>query len=113
MNLDEIDLTSRRPKIKVGHKTTMGVLFLRNIIVDFNIKSRKRIKNVKISSEIENFFGPSRGHFPFHLPSPSEKEMEVEGEASVKLPDFRDFWKFSVFEGLFVDSFEAFLNVFW
>ena len=34
------------------------------------------------------------------------------GSASVKLPDFRDFLKFSVFEELFVDSFEAFLNVF-
>ena len=80
MNLDEIDLTSRRPNIKVGHKTTMEGLFLRNIIVDFNIKNIKRIKNVKISSEIENFFGPTRGHFPFHLPSPSPRRWKWKGK---------------------------------
>jgi len=34
--------------------------------------------------------------------------MEVEGEASVKLPDFRDFSKILIFEEKFVDKFLAF-----
>ena len=110
MNLDEIDLTSRQPIVKVGHKTTMGGLFLRNIIVDLYIKSIERIKNVKNSSEIENFFGPSRVHFPFHLPSPSEKEMEVEGEASVKMADFRDFLEILNFDSR---SYRYVLELFW
>ena len=38
--------------------------------------------------------------------------MEVEGEASVKLPDFRDFSKILIFEEKFVDKFLAFLEVF-